>query len=301
MLKTVLHGGLAPITLSAEEMHALSARLRRVSPQEEFECPVCIGRSSWFCTLDFAVCGNDYFTGYRNFAETGLDILYFRCQQCGFLFSPCFWDFTIDDYRRFIYNDTYVLADPPFDVERPLRDAATLHRLLSLTDGNLRIIDYGGGRGSLAARMREYGFPDCVSYDPIYGGGDPAPKGPFDVIACFEVIEHVKEQREFAQSIKKLLSSRGFMLLSTQVQPSDLRQDGAPWWYIEPRNGHISIHTLESLKFLFWKQRLMVSQLCQDLFVICSDNGLPIFIKAHTEDVRFRNELCANRNPLPPT
>lgn len=110
MLKVMLNGGVSPVRLPEEETHALSARLRRVSRQQEFECPVCIGHCYWFCTLDFAVCGNDYFTGYRNFAETGLDILYFRCKRCGFLFSPSFWDFTVDDYRRFIYNDTYLLA-----------------------------------------------------------------------------------------------------------------------------------------------------------------------------------------------
>lgn len=149
--------------------------------------------------------------------------------------------------------------------------------------------------------MREYGFPNCVSFDPIYGGADPPPKGPFDVLACFEVIEHVKEQKKFAETIKRLLSSRGFIVLSTQVQPSHLRKGEDPWWYIEPRNGHISIHTHESLKLLFWKQLLLVSQLCQDLFVICPDSGLPVLVDARIENVHFRSELCANRNPLPST
>src|SRR6266851_4430617 len=258
MLKIMFGDAPSPIALPDEEIDDLSARLRRVSPQGEFECPVCMGPCSWFCTLDFAVCGNDYFTGYRNFAETGLDILYFRCERCAFLFSPSFWDFTVNDYRRFIYNDTYVVADPPFQGERALRDAATLHKLLPPTAKSLRIIDYGRGQGILAARVREYGFPNCVSYDPIYGG-DPPPEGPFDVIACFEVIEHVKEQRQFAETIKMLLSSCGFVVLSTQVQPTDLRKGEESWWYIEPRNGHISIHTQESLKLLFWKHLLIVN------------------------------------------
>jgi 2-polyprenyl-3-methyl-5-hydroxy-6-metoxy-1,4-benzoquinol methylase len=126
-------------------------------------------------------------------AHRKVTVHYFKCERCHFLFSPSFWSFTLSDYRRFVYNEDYVFADPHFKGERPRRDAVALQRILAKSDKSVRILDYGSGIGGLAHRMREQGLTNCDSFDPIYGVG-PTPSGKFDSISCFEVIEHVKEQ-----------------------------------------------------------------------------------------------------------
>lgn len=42
----------------------------------------------------------------------------------------------------------------------------------------------------------------------------------------------------------------GIFLFSTLLQPQNIQELGAKWWYIIPRNGHISIFTQEALRKL---------------------------------------------------
>ncbi|HWC99891.1 MAG TPA: class I SAM-dependent methyltransferase [Candidatus Sulfopaludibacter sp.] len=281
--------------ISPGERAALAERLRPVTPESVYTCPICDSAASWCCALDFAISGNDHFTGYRNFGDTGLLIHYFQCQDCAFLFAPSFWDFTDQDFARFIYNGDYLLADPPFREERPLRDAATLTILLA--GRPVRLLDYGSGDGTLVRQMRAQGLNDAAAYDPIY---DPTPpQGRFDVITCLEVIEHVNRQHELASTLRALLSPGGVVVISTQVQPPDFAELKERWWYIEPRNGHLAIHSERSLHRLFADHGLAVKQLCQDLYLVHEAGATPAWLAARVSDPLFLSRLCNDRNPIP--
>ncbi|HSU66432.1 MAG TPA: methyltransferase domain-containing protein, partial [Tepidisphaeraceae bacterium] len=39
----------------------------------------------------------------------------------------------------------------------------------------------------------------------------------------------------------------GLILFTTAFQPPDIEQLGTSWWYIGPRNGHVSLHTPQSI------------------------------------------------------
>ena len=42
----------------------------------------------------------------------------------------------------------------------------------------------------------------------------------------------------------------GLIVLSTLVQPHDIEKQGVNWWYLGPRNAHVSLHTKSSLERL---------------------------------------------------
>jgi len=50
-----------------------------------------------------------------------------------------------------------------------------------------------------------------------------------------------------------LLRDEGALLFSTLTQPADFDQLGLRWWYVGPRNGHISLYSRRSLSILFEK------------------------------------------------
>jgi ubiquinone/menaquinone biosynthesis C-methylase UbiE len=52
----------------------------------------------------------------------------------------------------------------------------------------------------------------------------PFPSGAFDVVTCFEVVEHVKEQRSLMAEIARVLKSEGMLFVST---PNKMRTSGA--------------------------------------------------------------------------
>jgi 2-polyprenyl-6-hydroxyphenyl methylase/3-demethylubiquinone-9 3-methyltransferase len=49
----------------------------------------------------------------------------------------------------------------------------------------------------------------------------------------------------------KFLKQGGAILFSTLVQPAEFEKVGLNWWYAAPRNGHLSLHSAESLKRVF--------------------------------------------------
>jgi 2-polyprenyl-6-hydroxyphenyl methylase/3-demethylubiquinone-9 3-methyltransferase len=43
----------------------------------------------------------------------------------------------------------------------------------------------------------------------------------------------------------------GIVFFTTYARPADSEQLGMNWWYIAPRNGHVSIFTKQALTFAF--------------------------------------------------
>jgi hypothetical protein len=199
---------------------------------------------------DFGVSGCDHFEGRRIFADYGVPIPYYECRQCGFIFTNAFDHWTTEQWRAHVYNDDYLLADPPFLSERPARNAQIIAGLFHRELPEISILDVGGGNGKMTNELRKCGA-DIQSHDPIYGNGTMPGDRRFDLITSFEVIEHVPHHRhdEWMRSVVGLLHRTPFarFLLSTEVLQPHLSIN---WWYICPRNGHISIHSPRSLEIL---------------------------------------------------
>jgi len=176
---------------------------------------------------------------------------YYHCNDCGFIFTPAFDAWTPEQFQRRIYNDDYVRIDPEFASVRPLRQADVLAKILAPLKGRMRILDYGGGNGVFAAKMNALGF-DTVSYDPVYQDETaPISEERFQLIHCREVIEHAPDPRAFARDILRYLADDGAVYLSTALQPEDVHRQVLNWWYLAPRNGHISLFSKRSLARLW--------------------------------------------------
>ena len=199
---------------------------------------------------DFGISGNDHFAGRRIFADYQVAISYYECQYCAFMFTNAFDEWTTKDWRAHVYNEDYLLADPPFLSERPVRNAYLIAALFHRELPDISILDIGGGNRKMTEELIKYGA-NIESYDPIFEHGSIPKDRRFDLITSFEVIEHVTHNRQFEwiRSVANLLdiSPLARFLLSTELlQPH--RDVG--WWYICPRNGHISIHSPRSLAIL---------------------------------------------------
>lgn len=113
------------------------------------------------------------------------------------------------------------------------------------------ILDFGGGNGQFADRLRAVGFSTCDTYDPFSQGFAALPQQQYDIVTCFEVLEHTPNPLGTVAAISGLLKDDGVVIFTTMVQPENFEQLGLSWWYIGPRNGHISIHSPKSLELLW--------------------------------------------------
>jgi SAM-dependent methyltransferase len=183
------------------------------------------------------------------FPPTGVDIPYHRCVQCGFLFTIAFDHFTPDDFQRHIYNASYILADPDFVERRPAANATLIHQNFGHAASALRVLDYGGGNGVLAQRLRQLGFDHAETYDPFYEGSR-RPTGTFDLVTAFEVLEHTPTPRDTLADMASFLSRDGMLFCSTLMQPDSIDRERLNWWYAAPRNGHVSLYSGPALAAL---------------------------------------------------
>jgi 2-polyprenyl-6-hydroxyphenyl methylase/3-demethylubiquinone-9 3-methyltransferase len=182
----------------------------------------------------------------RVLGVSGVPIYYYRCPKCRFLFTTAFDDFSKDDFLRYVYNEEYVLVDPDYLGDRARANADVLIGLFSAAKPR-RILDYGGGSGILADRLRGAGFPDAENYDPFVPLHSARPAGRFDCVVCFEVVEHSTDPGQTFADMMDFLTDHGMIVFSTLLQPADIDHQGLNWWYVGPRNGHVSLFSRESL------------------------------------------------------
>jgi hypothetical protein len=210
-------------------------------------CKVCGTPSELFGVVDFHKSCEE--ARGRRLTLSGCPVYYRRCEQCGFAFTDAFDGWSQEDFQQRIYNADYVLVDPDFVEVRPTGNARLIAKSFADSRATMRVLDYGGGAGLLAERLRAEGF-DAATYDP-FSQFNTLPDERSDLITCFEVMEHVPWPRETVRTMDGLLKEEGAILFSTFVQPEAFEREGVGWWYAAPRNGHISLYSTAALAILF--------------------------------------------------
>jgi 2-polyprenyl-6-hydroxyphenyl methylase/3-demethylubiquinone-9 3-methyltransferase len=176
---------------------------------------------------------------------SGVQVPYYRCADCGFLFTPFMDGFSRQDFLERVYNQDYRLVDPGFEEERPAALAAYL--LEHFGDLPISLCDYGGGRGRMAQLINAAGGRlRATTWDPFFNNA-PMPAEKFGLVVSFEVFEHTPTPAQTLTQMLSMTDSNRLILLSTLCQPDQFEAYRTGWWYCSPRNGHISLHTYYSL------------------------------------------------------
>jgi SAM-dependent methyltransferase len=208
-------------------------------------CKICGGLASLFGVVDFHKSCEEA-RGVR-FPLSGVPIYYRRCAECKFLFTDAFDDWSIEQFRTHIYNDEYKLVDPDYHSVRPRANADVVVRLWGAIKTETRVLDYGGGNDAFCTVLRHAGFPAEVTFDPIVPEYATRPDGKFDLVTSFETFEHLPDPAAGIASLLEFAAEPGLIFFTTLLQPVDFEQQRLNWWYVGPRNGHVSLFSREAL------------------------------------------------------
>ncbi len=239
--------------------------MRTVADPELSPCKICMQPAPLIGVVDFSKNCEER-RGMR-LPLVGVPIYYRRCGQCGFLFTEAFDAWRAADFAQHIYNSDYSVVDPDYLGARSAANAEFICRLFGSSAATLSVLDYGGGGGLLAQHLRAARFAVVDTYDPFVLEYQGRPVRKYNLVTCFEVLEHTPDPMGVAAEIADHLDDEGMVLASTLVQPEPLPNDGLAWWYAAPRNGHISIHSRASLERMWVAAGLTVAALSDNLHI----------------------------------
>jgi Methyltransferase domain len=237
-------------------------------------CKCCGGRTRLFGSIDASRSGQDRYG--QVFPPSGEQIVYWRCLGCKFVFTNDLDSLSSAELAARIYNDDYIRADPDFADKRPNYFVGVLDELLVPLKHRIEALDFGGGRGALANLARDKGFDRYDSYDPFFGN-QTRPMRHYDLVTAFEVVEHSRDPLSTFQEMQSFLKRGGVVMFSTMLQPKNVDPE---WWYIAPRNGHVSIHSSRSLWTLANRLGMHCLSVSQGLHVLypSSESSVARFI-----------------------
>lgn len=203
-------------------------------------CKLCKGRANHFCYVDFNKSCNNY-----PLERSGISVEYFKCKECDLVFTDFCDNWLPSDFKKFIYNDEYILVDPGYTGARSVINAELFSRILEPAR-NLSILDYGGGNGGLSKQLMSFGFSNCQTYDP-FGENNILPTKKFDIVLSFEVVEHSPDPEYTFEQILNLVKDNGVAIIGQSMQPKNIDDIRGGWWYLAPRNGHITFYSHKTM------------------------------------------------------
>jgi hypothetical protein len=199
-------------------------------------CKICNGNTAPFGACDFnKFCST---SEPMKFGFANVSINYNKCCDCDFIFTVDFDDWSEKDFSENIYNDDYIRVDGEYPVVRPQRMADNVSKLLK-NFKNERLLDYGSGSGVFERKIRQSGFENVSSFDPF--SNPIRPSGQFSIVTAFEVVEHSTDPIGIFTDMLSFANNEAIIIISTGLQPKNIAELGLSWWYIAPRNGHVSI------------------------------------------------------------
>ncbi len=194
--------------------------------------------------------------------NSGLNIEYRQCPACKLLFTSAFDDWAREDFQTHIYNHEYVNVDPDYLHDRPSYFAKIMLDFCR-TSGKIKVLDYGGGNGLFASLLTAGGL-EANSWDPMANSSfTPAPQT-YDLVTAFEVMEHTPTPKLTASQALSYLKPVGALLFSTHTF-DNVPAPQTAFWYVAPRNGHITLHTQKSLNALFKPMGYKVHHFNEDI------------------------------------
>jgi SAM-dependent methyltransferase len=228
-------------------------------------CKACGAATSAWGAVDFS--RSSQMQGGPPDPPIGVPVHYRRCGDCGLIFTDAFDDWSQSDFLANIYNDGYLAIDPDYAEARPAGSARQIVRLFGRHTSQLSVLDYGTGTGVLVERLRRLGVGQVTGYDPFNPEFAVRPTGTFNLVTCFETLEHLPDPAATLADLAGFVAPDGVVLFSTLLQPPDIESQGVGWWYIGPRNGHVTLYSWEALNRLWGRLGFTVGSFNENLHI----------------------------------
>lgn len=214
-------------------------------------CKVCNGSTSILGVCDFnKTCEEE--KRILIFDWIGHPIYYHQCEDCKFIFTIDLDHWTKDDFISNVYNDEYIKVDPEYAGDRPKKCINWFSPMLA-GDKSISVLDYGAGNDLFSKELRNSGY-NAVGWDTMWQTEPTFDKTKkFDVVTAFEVLEHTPTPWETLTELLEFVNPQSGQIVFSTLVNDIIGEQGAYYWYLAPRNGHVCMHSQRSLELMFDK------------------------------------------------
>jgi 2-polyprenyl-6-hydroxyphenyl methylase/3-demethylubiquinone-9 3-methyltransferase len=220
-------------------------------------CPICSGKLESLGKLPF-----DYSVEKLPIIDD-TPMEYHKCTICDFIGCLEMLSWTSEKLGNKVYNIDYIKYDPDYVETRPTTFAKSFGKDLKPLK-KIMHLDYGSGSGLMSKILKESYNWNSTTYDP-YSSPNKPENIKYNLITAIEVFEHSLDIDKTIKDIKSFLDKDGLVLFTTQLANKNTNLD---WWYIMPRNGHISLLSEKSLKILAKNNGLFFQSINENLHVL---------------------------------
>jgi 2-polyprenyl-6-hydroxyphenyl methylase/3-demethylubiquinone-9 3-methyltransferase len=95
------------------------------------------------------------------------------------------------------------------------------------------------------------------------------------MVTCFEVVEHSLRPAETFAELESFMKQDGIVIFSTLLQRPAIEAEGVGWWYVAPRNGHVSLFTPKAILKLTRPYGLQLASFTENMHVMYRDPPPP--------------------------
>lgn len=209
-------------------------------------CPACGAASSQYHRVPWSF--------HEKTSENARCWHYYRCPDCGAAWLEIMKKWTPKDYAAKVYNEDYHLCDREYNGVRSSKILPKMMLFLLWANQEKRVLDYGGGEGSLAGLLRKRGV-DAYTYDPYGKQDENALERQYDAVSAIEVLEHDIRPHDLFEKIAGLLVPGGVFIGTTEFIGEHDIED---WFYANPRAGHCLLWTEKALDLVAAKHGFQV-------------------------------------------
>ena len=246
--------------------------------------------------LNCNICNNEINLIFSRIVLKKHQVNYFKCNTCGFIQTEDpFW--LNEAYSEAITNQDIGLISRNQNYSKITKVFLKVLRM----NNKLSFLDYGGGYGMFVRQMRDLGY-NFLRYD-IYCQNIFAKNFDgdlycnYNLITAFEVFEHLDNP---FNTIKQLLSITDILFFSTELQPESTIEI-EKWWYIMEETGqHISLFSLQSLKFIAEENKCFYYTNKKDLHIFSKKKicKLKVYFIMNKYCRKIADLLLANKSSL---
>lgn len=241
-------------------------------------CIICNSKAEYYFTKTYSEDPYD-----QMMSDIGT-VEYFRCQNCGFVFSKTHFDLSSKQWKKLNsqFHHYFEKSGDKLINQPPYLEMAMMIRILG-AEGIINIenmIDYAAGYGTLSKLLEKYFQIRLLIFDPyIQNGGksryiDRENLKTYKTVINSAMFEHILSRKDLDR-VNDLVDSDGCLIIHTLVCESV--PNDPDWFYLQPPV-HTAFHTNKSMGLLMEEWGYHSS-------IYCPKSKCWVLLRRHSADI----------------